>query len=152
MISFVIIITIVSITSPIVTVRGQEVTAGAVTSSNDKNSTTNNISLSCIGICGGGQQSDEVVLSNPDLTVEYNWNPRVPTCSGLSCETDTCEALERKLPSYDLTNECNKHRVGLQTAGCKCGISSGGGRASALWIGLVGTAVAAIIMIEATSS
>jgi hypothetical protein len=68
------------------------------------------------------------------MVVEYNWNPRVPTCSSNigSCETDTCVALERKLRSFnalDNKDECNIHQLGLQSAGCECdnkGSSSSG--------------------------
>jgi len=63
-----------------------------------------------------------VVLLDPDLVVEYNWNLRVPTCAGVSCETASCSTLENKLQFYDINEfECNKHRKGLQqTAGCNC--------------------------------
>jgi hypothetical protein len=68
------------------------------------------------------------------MIVEYNWNPRVPSCSSNigSCETDTCVALERKLRSFnalDNKDECNIHQLGLQSAGCECdnkGSSSSG--------------------------
>jgi hypothetical protein len=72
------------------------------------------------------------------MVVEYNWNPRVPTCSSNigSCETDTCVALERKLRSFnalDNKDECNIHQLGLQSAGCECdnkGSSSSSGSSS----------------------
>jgi len=60
-------------------------------------------------------------LSTPDLVVAYNWNSRVPVCAGKSCDSDTCSALERKLPSFFADEaECKNHQTGLQEAGCEC--------------------------------
>ena len=72
----------------------------------------------CIGICG----NDEGNLKDPELVVSYQWNLRVPVCSGLSCATGTCAALEEELSILDVTEfECARHRINLQdTAGCTC--------------------------------
>ena len=59
--------------------------------------------------------------------MEYNWNPRVPTCSSNigSCETESCATLERKLPSFNADLDvCTRHQIGLQEAGCECERSS----------------------------
>ena len=72
----------------------------------------------CLGICG----DEEGALEEPRMVVSYQWNPRVPVCSGLSCETASCAALEKKLGLMELTEfECTNHRRELQdTAGCIC--------------------------------
>mmetsp|Transcript_7012 Transcript_7012/g.20360 ORF Transcript_7012/g.20360 Transcript_7012/m.20360 type:complete len:148 (-) Transcript_7012:1230-1673(-) len=74
----------------------------------------------CASICAEGS-----TLSTPDAVVEYNWDPRVPTCAGLSCETSSCSLLEGKLPAYggDAT-ACERHQSGLQAAGCGCETSN----------------------------
>jgi len=72
----------------------------------------------CLGICGDEESNNS--LKDPDLVVSYQWNLRVPVCSGLSCETETCSALEEELGLLKLTeNECAKHREGLQSL-CSC--------------------------------
>ena len=73
-------------------------------------------SFVCASICGNQKKG----LSTPDLLVEYNWNSRIPVCSGLSCETGTCSELQLKLPSYSGQADCPKHQTGLQEAGCEC--------------------------------
>ena len=73
-------------------------------------------SFVCACICGNQKKG----LSTPDLVVEYNWNSRIPVCSGLSCETGTCSELQLKLPSYSGQADCLKHQTGLQEAGCEC--------------------------------
>lgn len=72
----------------------------------------------CIGICG----DDEGNLENPDSVVSYQWNSRIPVCSGLSCVTASCAALEEELSILDITEfQCARHRIDLQdTAGCTC--------------------------------
>ncbi len=70
----------------------------------------------CASICGNQKKG----LSTPDLVVEYNWNSRIPVCSGLSCESGTCSELQLKLPSYPGQADCLKHQIGLQGAGCEC--------------------------------
>jgi hypothetical protein len=86
----------------------------------------------CNSICNPVVGDEDVLgsnsnLKNPDTVVEYNWNPRVPTCSSNigSCETVSCATLERKLPSFnDDLNVCTIHQIGLQEAGCECENSS----------------------------
>ena len=73
-------------------------------------------SFVCASICGNQKKG----LSTPDFVVEYNWNSRIPVCSGLSCETGTCSELQLKLPSYSGQADCLKHQTGLQEAGCEC--------------------------------
>ena len=72
----------------------------------------------CIGICG----EDEGELEDPDKTVEYQWNWRVPVCAGVSCDTSTCSQLQVKLGLLDIgETDCKKHRRLLQgKAGCTC--------------------------------
>eukprot|EP00535_Pseudo-nitzschia_heimii_P009205 CAMPEP_0197175844 /NCGR_PEP_ID=MMETSP1423-20130617/1959_1 /TAXON_ID=476441 /ORGANISM="Pseudo-nitzschia heimii, Strain UNC1101" /LENGTH=217 /DNA_ID=CAMNT_0042625093 /DNA_START=45 /DNA_END=698 /DNA_ORIENTATION=- len=73
----------------------------------------------CLGICG----EDSGVLEEPDEVVEYQWNHRVPVCSGLSCDNDSCARLETKLSLILEIDEfeCARHRLRLQRdAGCTC--------------------------------
>ena len=72
----------------------------------------------CLGICG----DDEGELKVPDLVVSYQWNSRVPVCSGLSCVEASCAALEEELSILSVTKfECIRHRRSLQDdAGCTC--------------------------------
>mmetsp|Transcript_22912 Transcript_22912/g.48755 ORF Transcript_22912/g.48755 Transcript_22912/m.48755 type:complete len:201 (-) Transcript_22912:519-1121(-) len=72
----------------------------------------------CFGIC----KEDEGVLVDSSKVVDYQWNLRVPVCSGASCQTGTCRALEESLPNWNLTSyDCERHRYKLRTvAGCSC--------------------------------
>uniref|UniRef100_A0A7S4EI49 Uncharacterized protein n=1 Tax=Pseudo-nitzschia australis TaxID=44445 RepID=A0A7S4EI49_9STRA len=111
------------------------------------------LAFSCSSVCGGAGEaastSTSTSLSTPDLVVEYNWNPRVPTCSGLSCETDTCSALERKLPSYQGDEaECHRHQNGLLAAGCKCEAMIGSSGSSS---GLAASMVPVSVMVTGTT-
>jgi len=73
--------------------------------------------LICSGICDDG----EGVLKDPDLVIEYQWNRRVPVCSGLSCDTASCGDLEIKLGQLQLSEfECERHKYELQRNGCAC--------------------------------
>eukprot|EP00532_Pseudo-nitzschia_australis_P000828 CAMPEP_0168192194 /NCGR_PEP_ID=MMETSP0139_2-20121125/17916_1 /TAXON_ID=44445 /ORGANISM="Pseudo-nitzschia australis, Strain 10249 10 AB" /LENGTH=200 /DNA_ID=CAMNT_0008115413 /DNA_START=193 /DNA_END=795 /DNA_ORIENTATION=- len=73
----------------------------------------------CKGICGEGEEGE---LTEPDLVVGYQWNLRVPVCSGVSCESSSCGKLSKKLATLDVTAfQCRKHQKELQyTAGCTC--------------------------------
>ena len=94
----------------------------------------------CDSICGNAKKG----LSTPDLVVEYNWNPRVPVCAGLSCDSGTCSELERKLPSFQGEEaDCGKHQTGLQEAGCEC---SGGGNHGSKWWMATTAAVATTVV------
>jgi len=99
------------------------------------NSTTSNTtatSFVCNGICGGGDDDGSnnvfsALLLNPDyIVLEYQWNYRISTCSGMSCETNiTCNQLDNKLKSYQMINdemECIKHRTKMisEQVGCIC--------------------------------
>lgn len=102
----------------------------------------------CESICGDSEGED-LVLSNPDLEIEYNWNLRVPVCAGLSCESGTCSAFEEKLPGYDISEfDCKRHQTNLQEAGCQCGSSGGPGLfgAASMWIAAAATAVMALLL------
>lgn len=79
--------------------------------------------IACNSLC----ENDGSLLQTPDLVIEYNWNPRVPTCSGLGCETAACSSMELKLPSFGDSSDCSIHRKGLQDAGCKCSSASKSG-------------------------
>lgn len=72
----------------------------------------------CLGVCG----DEGLELEDPDMVVEYQWNWRVPVCSGLSCETASCSEIGDKLPQMDIdVSECRRHQQELQsTAGCTC--------------------------------
>ncbi|VEU34139.1 unnamed protein product [Pseudo-nitzschia multistriata] len=76
----------------------------------------------CKGICGEGGPNSEGYLVDPDFATEYQWNLRVPVCSGASCEKATCAELSMRLRTKDLSDfECRKHQVELQrTALCTC--------------------------------
>jgi hypothetical protein len=88
-------------------------------------------------------------LSTPDLVVGYNWNSRVPVCAGKSCDSDTCSALERKLPSFFADEaECKKHQTGLQEAGCECSGGSLSFGVSHWWITAAATAATAVGSLE----
>ena len=103
------------------TLANDDTSAATTATANNDNDHDNDNAFSCVAICGEGLDDKVLSSTTPDLIVEYNWNPRVPTCSGMSCETDTCSALERKLPFYQEDEfECNRHRNGLQMAGCEC--------------------------------
>ena len=73
----------------------------------------------CRGICGEGEEGE---LMEPDLVVGYQWNLRVPVCSGVSCESSSCGKLSKKLATLDVNEfQCRKHQKELQyTAGCTC--------------------------------
>ena len=91
------------------------------------NSTTNDTSapLLCRAVCGETDDGVPIALSNPDFVVEYQWNSRVPTCAGKSCQSGTCSEFELRLPSFNLEDDdCKEHQAGIQEAGCEC--SSGG--------------------------
>jgi hypothetical protein len=93
---------------------------------------------SCGSIC-----RDVDGLKKPDLVIEYNWNHRVPVCAGLSCDSGTCAELQRKLPSFEGDEtDCQRHKTGLQEAGCEC---SGGASHSRGSIGIVAIAAAAAV-------
>ena len=102
------------------------------TSNNATSSPTVTPLPECNSICNPVVGDEDVLgsnsnLKNPDTVVEYNWNPRVPTCSSNigSCETDSCATLERKLPSFNADLDvCTRHQIGLQEAGCECERSS----------------------------
>jgi hypothetical protein len=107
----------------------------ADTTDNDNNTTTavDEAAFSCGSIC-----ADTDGLSTPDLVVGYNWNSRVPVCAGKSCESDTCSALERKLPSFFADEaDCKQHQTGLQEAGCECSGGSLSFGVSTWWIAVV---------------
>ena len=93
----------------------------------------------CDSICGNQKRG----LSNPDFVVEYNWNSRIPVCSGLSCETGTCSVLQLKLPSYAGEADCLKHQTGLQEAGCECKGTRSSASNSSLLLGATLAALAA---------
>lgn len=79
----------------------------------------------CSSICGETEDGEAVALLTPDLVVEYNWDPRVPTCAGKSCQTATCSAFDAKLSYIQKENvNCKQHQDGFQAAGCEC--DSGG--------------------------
>eukprot|EP00536_Pseudo-nitzschia_multiseries_P003478 jgi/Psemu1/301984/fgenesh1_kg.54_\ len=73
----------------------------------------------CKGICGEGEEGE---LVEPGLEVEYQWNLRVPVCSGSSCQSTTCQVLSDRLRTLAVDEfECRKHQKELQyTAGCGC--------------------------------
>ena len=103
------------------------------------NSTMNETSapLLCRAVCGETDDGEPIALSNPDFVVEYQWNSRVPTCAGKSCQSGTCSELQLRLPSFNLEDaDCKEHQAGIQGAGCEC--SSGGSSSvlgsSHLWI------------------
>lgn len=72
----------------------------------------------CKGICGG----DEGRFADPGLVVEYQWNLKVPVCSGSSCQSASCWFLSERLTTLDVDEfQCQKHQKELQyTAGCTC--------------------------------
>jgi hypothetical protein len=82
-----------------------------------------NSTFTCDGICGEGG-----VNTNPDLTVTYNWDPRVPVGSSTVGETEqtlTCAQIESRLYSFsDDPTECADHQRRVQEAGCTCGGSA----------------------------
>jgi hypothetical protein len=79
--------------------------------------------LACQSICAAeGQQ-----IQNPDATVTYDWNKRVPVPSstvGETVQTFTCAEFDLRLTTFD-ENDCARHQQGLQEAGCVCGSGSG---------------------------
>lgn len=103
--------------------------------------------FSCGSICGA--DGEVAALSTPDLVVDYNWNLRVPTCAGKSCETDTCSALELKLPTFQMDESgCERHQTGLQEAGCECSGRSSSVLGLSPWLGSIsGIVVAATTVV-----
>lgn len=74
-------------------------------------------SLRCESICG----EDEGELEDPSKVIKYQWNYRIPVCSGLSCLTGSCSFLEDMLANTELSEfECAKHKRSLQVEGCTC--------------------------------
>lgn len=74
-----------------------------------------------IFVCSGICEDDEGVLEFPDKVIEYQWNRRVPVCSGLSCDEASCADLETKLGQLQLSEfECERHKYELQRNGCSC--------------------------------
>lgn len=76
-------------------------------------------SYSCASLC----PNDGDVVTNPDQTVTYDWNSRVPVPSstiGETVQTLTCAEFDVRLTTFD-ENDCTKHQNGLQAAGCQCG-------------------------------
>ena len=94
----------------------------------------------CNPVVGDEDVGSNSNLKNPDTVVEYNWNPRVPTCSSNigSCETDSCATLERKLPSFNADlNVCTRHQIGLQEAGCECENNKGSSSSASIPSGII---------------
>jgi hypothetical protein len=79
--------------------------------------------FTCAGICGEG-----VTVANPDTTVTYDWNPRVPVGSstvGETVQTLTCSDVDSRLYSFsDDPTECSQHQTRSQEVGCTCSGSS----------------------------
>ncbi|KAG7344557.1 hypothetical protein IV203_022565 [Nitzschia inconspicua] len=78
---------------------------------------------SCPSLC----TNEGDVVTNPDQTVTYDWNSRVPVPSSTIAETVqtfTCAEFDVRLTTFD-QNDCAKHQQGLQAAGCNCGGGSG---------------------------
>ena len=94
----------------------------------------------CNPVVGDEDVGSNSNLKNPDTVVEYNWNPRVPTCSSNigSCETDSCATLERKLPSFNADLDvCTRHQIGLQEAGCECENNKGSSSSASIPSGII---------------
>jgi len=101
-------------------VRGEEmVTPATISESAEAEEPTPFPLFYCKGICGEGEEGD---LVNPGLEVSYQWNLRIPVCSGTSCQSATCQYFSDRLRTLDVSEfECRKHQKGLQfTAGCGC--------------------------------
>jgi hypothetical protein len=84
---------------------------------------------SCASLC----PSNDTVVTNPDQTVTYDWNSRVPVPSstvGETVQTFTCAEFDVRLTTFD-ESDCTKHQQGLQAAGCQCGGSSSSGSGAA---------------------
>jgi len=94
-------------------------------SSNLIESETEEVIFRCFDICGDDNGKGELELEDPDKVVDYQWNWRVPVCSGSSCETASCSELEDKLSLLEMSEfECERHRKELQTtAGCACSVA-----------------------------
>lgn len=91
---------------------------------NDSEPSTDTIGIGAqreILICSGICDEEGGVLKDPDLVIDYQWNRRVPVCSGLSCDTASCGDLEIKLSQLQLSEfECERHKYELQRNGCAC--------------------------------
>jgi hypothetical protein len=75
--------------------------------------------FSCVSICPDTSQD----IINPDQTVTYDWNARIPVPSstiGETVQTYTCAEFDVRLTTFD-ESDCAKHQQGLQEAGCTCG-------------------------------
>mmetsp|Transcript_12956 Transcript_12956/g.22628 ORF Transcript_12956/g.22628 Transcript_12956/m.22628 type:complete len:135 (-) Transcript_12956:1345-1749(-) len=76
------------------------------------------VSFRCEGICG-----EDIDNTNPEQTVTYSWNSRVPVGSstvGETEQTQTCNSFESQLYSFEDPAECAKHQAGIIKAGCTC--------------------------------
>ena len=99
--------------------------ADDATASPNSTVTEEDVSFECRSVCGVTDDGEPIALSNPDFVVEYQWNSRVPTCAGKSCQSGPCSEIELRLPSYQTDDAaCKEHQAGIQEAGCEC--SSGG--------------------------
>ena len=110
LLSAVLLALIMARTSVVVVAQDQDVTADEDT-------------FVCTSICPDENQ----VVVNPDTTVTYDWNKRVPVPSSTIAETVqtfTCAEFDVRLTTFDET-DCAKHQAGLQEAGCACGSGSG---------------------------
>jgi hypothetical protein len=75
--------------------------------------------VTCASICPDDTQD----ITNPDQTVTYDWNARIPVPSstiGETVQTYTCAEFDVRLTTFD-ESDCTKHQQGLQEAGCTCG-------------------------------
>ena len=94
-----------------------------VVAQDDQDVTADEEDFLCTSICPDESQ----VVVNPDTTVTYDWNKRVPVPSSTIAETVqtfTCAEFDVRLTTFDET-DCAKHQAGLQEAGCACGSGSG---------------------------
>mmetsp|Transcript_17824 Transcript_17824/g.41124 ORF Transcript_17824/g.41124 Transcript_17824/m.41124 type:complete len:153 (+) Transcript_17824:172-630(+) len=113
------------------------VTPNSTIAEEDAGTMDEDASVMCRSVCGETDDGEPITLSNPDFIVEYQWNSRVPTCAGKSCQAGPCSEMELKLSSFQTDEDaCKEHQAGLKWAGCEC--SSGGRRilfaSSPFWI------------------